>query len=144
MFVQAQYQQQHITITSDLCATGWVLGNPYRLEQVILNILSNSRDAIEAKYSGIESAFQTGEIHIKTYSDKEQTIIEIADTGSGMSEEVVDHIFDPFFTTKPTGQGTGLGLSVSYGIIKNKHGDMTVKSQPGEGTVFTIKLPRIE
>jgi signal transduction histidine kinase len=68
-------------------------------------------------------------------------IIKIADSGCGIEERDLARIFDPFFTTKPTGEGTGLGLSVSYGIIKNHGGDISVESNIGQGATFTIKLP---
>jgi signal transduction histidine kinase len=66
--------------------------------------------------------------------------VEVEDTGKGIASEVLPHIFDPFFTTRGT-SGTGLGLFVSYGIIKNHNGDLRVRSEPGVGTCFTIELP---
>ena len=72
-----------------------------------------------------------------------QVIVRIADTGHGIEERNLARIFDPFFTTKPTGEGTGLGLSVSYGIIKNHGGDILVESKVGQGSIFTIVLPLI-
>jgi len=68
-------------------------------------------------------------------------IVEIADTGQGIPPENLKKIFDPFFTTKPVGQGTGLGLSVSYEIVKKHGGDIQVRSKLGEGTTFTVRLP---
>jgi signal transduction histidine kinase len=65
----------------------------------------------------------------------------VEDTGSGIPAEIIKKIFDPFFTTKPTGEGTGLGLSVSYGIIKDHHGEIEVQSTPGKGSTFTITFP---
>jgi signal transduction histidine kinase len=70
-----------------------------------------------------------------------QIFVEIADTGYGIEKKNLARVFDPFFTTKPTGEGTGLGLSVSYGIIKNHGGEILVKSKVGEGSAFTIFLP---
>ena len=67
--------------------------------------------------------------------------ISFADNGQGMSKEVQEKIFDPFFTTKDVGKGTGLGLSISYGIIENHRGEIQVKSTPGEGSEFIIRLP---
>jgi signal transduction histidine kinase len=65
----------------------------------------------------------------------------VEDTGSGISPHVITRIFDPFFTTKPTGQGTGLGLSVSYGIVKEHGGEITVDSEPEKGSLFSVILP---
>jgi len=70
-----------------------------------------------------------------------RVMVEVSDTGHGISRENLTRIFDPFFTTKPTGEGTGLGLSVSYGILKGHGGNITVRSQPGEGAAFTLSLP---
>ena len=70
-----------------------------------------------------------------------QVMVRIADTGYGIEKRNLAQIFDPFFTTKPTGEGTGLGLSVSYGIIKNHWGEILVESKAGEGSTFTIVLP---
>jgi signal transduction histidine kinase len=67
--------------------------------------------------------------------------INVSDNGKGIPSKIVDKIFQPFFTTKPTGQGTGLGLSLSYDIVKAHGGELTVETKEGEGTVFTIKLP---
>jgi hypothetical protein len=69
------------------------------------------------------------------------TRIRVVDTGNGIPKENLDKIFDPFFTTKPTGHGTGLGLSVSYGIVKDHHGDVVVQSTLEKGSIFTVFLP---
>ena len=67
--------------------------------------------------------------------------IEIADTGPGVPKEIINHIFEPFYTTKEEGEGTGLGLSLAYGIVENHGGTITAESVPGNGTTFTIELP---
>lgn len=105
---------------------------PSQINQVIMNIVVNAAHAISG---------QRGRITIGTGSMDDQVWIEISDTGIGMSKEVMSRIFDPFFTTKPIGQGTGLGLSVSYGIIQKHHGKIEVESKPGNGTCFRISLP---
>ena len=105
--------------------------NPGELNQVFLNLLVNAAQAIENK----------GDITIETKAIKNEIIIKISDTGSGISKINLDKIFDPFFTTKEVGKGTGLGLSISHGIIERHNGTINVDSKQGEGTVFTIKLP---
>jgi signal transduction histidine kinase len=71
----------------------------------------------------------------------DKVTVSVKDTGSGISETLIDSIFDPFFTTKPTGRGTGLGLSVSLGIVRKHGGDISVESVPEVGTTFTVTLP---
>lgn len=104
---------------------------PSQLNQVFLNILINASHAIE----------QQGKIFIRTGTEGEQVWIEIEDTGSGIAPENLNRIFDPFFTTKPIGTGTGLGLSLSYGIVQKHRGCIKVNSEPGKGTRFRIWLP---
>ncbi|MHB8203315.1 MAG: two-component system sensor histidine kinase NtrB [Desulfomonilaceae bacterium] len=103
------------------------------MEQVFMNIILNALDAMHG----------TGTLTIMTRKIDEFVEIEFQDTGSGMPEAMLDKIFDPFFTTKDSteGMGMGLGLAVSYGIVKNHNGDIVVSSTEGVGTTFTIKLP---
>ena len=86
---------------------------------------------------------QKGTITLSTElnADADRVAIKVKDTGYGIAKEHLTSIFDPFFTTKPTGEGTGLGLSVSYGIIKSHGGDIFVDSEPGKGSQFTVVLP---
>jgi signal transduction histidine kinase len=105
--------------------------DPQMIEQVLTNLILN---AVQASHSG-------GKITIRTVRVDHTCEIEVADTGSGISAEVRPHIFDPFFTTKRTGEGTGLGLSVSLGIVERHGGQLVVESEEGVGTVFTVKLP---
>ena len=106
-----------------------------KIKQVFMNLIMNAKHAIG----------QNGVLTISTdFNPVEgQVVVRIADTGHGIEEKNLARIFDPFFTTKPTGEGTGLGLSVSYGIIKNHGGDIMVESKVGEGSVFTVVLPLI-
>jgi len=105
--------------------------SPQRLGQVFINLIVNALHAIEG----------TGTIAIKTYKQGEFVCVDVRDTGKGIPPENLNKVFDPFFTTKPVGQGTGLGLSGSFEIIKKHNGSMTVQSKVGEGTTFTITLP---
>ena len=105
---------------------------PSQLNQVFLNMIINSCQAIEEK----------GRIWISTYSKGDHHItIEFRDNGPGIPENIIKNIFNPFFTTKPVGQGTGLGLSLSYNIISQHNGNIDVSSHTGKGTKFTIQLP---
>lgn len=108
-----------------------VFCNSQQISQVFMNIIINAAYAIREK----------GEIRISTYLTGSEVFIEISDTGCGIPSEVIDKIFDPFFTTKPVGKGTGLGLSIAYGLVKEHNGSIDVESKPGEGTVFTVRLP---
>jgi signal transduction histidine kinase len=105
---------------------------PSHINQVIMNIVINGAHAITA---------QRGRITIRTGCDDVNVWIEIADNGTGIPKEILTRIFDPFFTTKPIGSGTGLGLSLSYGIIQKHNGQIDVQSEPGKGTTFRITLP---
>jgi signal transduction histidine kinase len=103
-----------------------------QINQVVMNLLVNASQAIE----------KSGKIIIRTGSqDSDRVWIEVEDTGCGMSEEVRRKVFEPFFTTKPVGQGTGLGLSLSYKIIKEHGGTIDLTSELGKGTKFRVYLP---
>lgn len=103
-----------------------------QLEQVIVNLIQN---AIQAMPDG-------GNIQINAYESGKNITLKVKDTGQGIAKKNLDKIFDPFFTTKPEGEGTGLGLSVSFGIIRDHGGSITAESKIGAGTTFTIILPR--
>jgi two-component system NtrC family sensor kinase len=102
-----------------------------QVQQVLINILLNA----------IEAMPQGGTLTVSTGMDDRMVALRFADTGSGIPEDVLPKIFDPFFTTKEQGRGTGLGLSVSFGIIERHRGKLEVKSKVGKGTTFTVKLP---
>ncbi len=128
---------------------GTVRADPGQIEQVIMNLVVNARDAmpnggrlllatrnaeIGAAYARQHPGIQSGPF----------VILTVSDTGTGMSEEVLPHLFEPFFTTKEEGKGTGLALATVYGIIKQTGGYITSKSELGKGTSFEILLPRLE
>jgi signal transduction histidine kinase len=107
------------------------LGNASKLQQVFMNLVLNARDAMPAG----------GQLTINTRLVDTSLVVDFRDTGCGIAPENIARIYDPFFTTKEVGQGTGLGLALSYGIIQEHGGRIFVESRPGEGTHFTIKLP---
>lgn len=110
-----------------------ILGDPSGLRQVFMNLVINSCHAIK----------EGGKVEVATsYSDKDHAIfVQVSDTGCGIAHEVIDRIWDPFFTTKEVGKGIGLGLALSYNIVKRHGGEISVKSTVGEGSQFTVRLP---
>jgi signal transduction histidine kinase len=124
---------------------GSTLVDPHQLHNVLLNLAINARDAMAGsgtltiRATNIEpgSALAPAEVQPGRY-----VLIEVADTGGGMPPEVLARAFEPFFTTKPTGQGTGLGLSMAYGFVKQSGGEIVLKSETGKGTSVRIYLPR--
>jgi CheY-like chemotaxis protein len=123
---------------------GNVLVDVGQLEQVIVNLAINSRDAMR---DGGNLYIATGRVELDASSELAAgayLCLRVRDDGCGMDAETQKKIFDPFFTTKPTGEGTGLGLSTAYGTITQSGGQLTVASEPGDGTTFTIYLPRSE
>ncbi len=104
-----------------------------QIQQVFINLINNSFHAMS----------DGGELFITTFLDEEEDLlnIEFKDTGVGIAEEKIGKVFDPFFTTKDVGKGTGLGLSISYGIIKAHGGGISLESEVGKGTIFTVSLP---
>ena len=110
-----------------------VRGSANKLQQVFLNLFLNARDAMPTG----------GILEVRTGAHNGSVEIEVADTGNGIPRDHIHKIFDPFFTTKPGGRGTGLGLSVSYGIIKEHAGKIDVRSAPGRGTSFHVEFPAV-
>jgi len=104
---------------------------PTQIVQVFTNLLLNASQAIETR----------GEIRIRTRQQEQEVMVEISDTGKGMTAETLAKLFTPFFTTKPRGQGTGLGLSISRDIVTRQGGRIEVRSEPGKGSTFTVYLP---
>ena len=108
-----------------------VWGAPQELQQVFLNLVLNALQALG----------ESGTIRIATGKQGEFVFARVEDDGCGIEPEIRERIFDPFFTTKPVGEGTGLGLGITYGIIRNHGGDISVESEPGRGTRFRVQLP---
>jgi signal transduction histidine kinase/ActR/RegA family two-component response regulator len=126
----AKLQGINVKVTKLLSDVPPVYGSPSELRQVLVNLILNSIDALPGG----------GEIVLRTKTEGEFVVISVTDNGLGMTEEVKAKVFEPFFTTK-SGRGTGLGLSVARRIILNHGGDVSVESQSGEGTTFTVRLP---
>jgi two-component system, NtrC family, sensor kinase len=107
------------------------IGNSGKLQQVFMNLILNARDAMP----------EGGKLVIETESVDHMLVVRVSDSGIGIAQANLSKIYDPFFTTKAVGQGTGLGLALSYGIVQEHSGRIFAESQPGQGTTFTIKIP---
>ncbi|WP_328797732.1 sensor histidine kinase [Marinomonas vulgaris] len=122
------YQANHPTL--------FVLAEPIRLEQVMVNLISNAIDAL--------SSAPTKHLTIEVHQQKNLVTIDVTDTGIGIEEKNLEHIFDPFVTQKEVGQGLGLGLSISYNIVQDFGGQIKVLSTPDKGSRFTLELNKAE
>mgnify|MGYP003874979815 CR=1 FL=1 len=141
---------EKVRLETDLAEDlGWVQADPSQMHQILLNFSANARDAMP---EGGVLTIQTANAEI---SEAEAALhpearpgsfirLSVADTGTGMDAETLEHLFEPFFTTKPHGQGTGLGLATVYGIVKQSGGWIEVQSAPGAGSTFAVFLPRAE
>jgi PAS domain S-box-containing protein len=114
-----------------------------RLEQVFINLVSNAIDAMDEKNSQADARKSPKRLSIKSFVENDQVMVHVTDTGTGMSEEVKNKIFEPFFTTKKVGKGTGLGVSISYGIVKDYGGSIEIESEIGAGTTFKLTFPAV-
>jgi two-component system NtrC family sensor kinase len=132
--LEHQFRNSRIQVRKELTASGlFVKGVEYKLQQVFLNLLLNARDAMP----------RGGWLTLTTRCDARGVVVEVADTGTGIPSEHLSRIYDPFFTTKSDGRGTGLGLSVTYGIVQEHGGTLTCDSTLGHGTRFTLTLPAV-
>ena len=118
-----------------------ILAIPQEIGRVLLNLINNAFHAVSAKAAEIGYADYTPTVTVSTRRMEQSVEIRVTDNGPGISDDIRKKIFQPFFTTKPAGQGTGLGLSLSYDIVKAHGGELNLDSKPGTGTTFTIMLP---
>lgn len=138
-----------VMIDFDAAIDPVILGNQTQIHQVLVNLINNAVNAMDGEGSiRIHlTPVPKGDSVLKEFPDtlpQNYCRIEIADTGHGMDQNTMERIFEPFFTTKEVGKGTGLGLSIVHSIIKEHQGEITVSSQIGKGTTFTILLPVME
>jgi signal transduction histidine kinase len=130
--VEPMLRASKISVNAQLCSSlPLVYANPGKLQQVFMNLIINARDAMP----------RGGELTISTQCEDSSVRVEVSDNGVGISPEHLSKIFDPFFTTKSTSRGTGLGLAVTYGIIREHLGKIEVQSALGHGTSFRVELP---
>ncbi|MDQ6813143.1 MAG: ATP-binding protein, partial [Bacteroidota bacterium] len=113
---------------------------PQDIGRVLLNVINNAFYAVNEKQKLIKENYQPT-VLLTTKKNVNNVTLTVRDNGNGIAQKIVDKIFQPFFTTKPTGEGTGLGLSLSYDIIKAHGGEIKVETREGEGSLFTIQLP---
>jgi len=117
-----------------------ILARKTRLEQVIFNLVANARDAVMRKKEAGPRAVKPA-ITIRSFYENERVALTVADNGSGIPQDILDEVFEPFFTTKEVGGGMGLGLSISYGIVKDYNGNIDIQSKEGEGTTVKLTFP---
>ena len=134
-----------LALGSDL---GSVKADPNQIEQVLINLAVNAQDAMP---QGGRLRIETTTVHIgagpsqplESVEPGQYVLVTVSDTGCGMDRETQGHIFEPFFTTKKTGEGTGLGLSTAYGVVRQSGGYIQVESRPGNGSTFRVYLPSV-
>lgn len=137
-----------IVIKSDIHAKSLIKGDPTQIHQVLMNLCTNAVQAMKGEKGIVQVSVNDIVIEAEDKIFPELPVgnyikVQVSDDGGGIAPEHIDQIFDPYFTTKEIGEGTGLGLSVVYGIIENYGGKITVQSIPGEGTIFTVLFPTV-
>ena len=125
-------RSEQVQLNTEIDGTALVLGDAIRLEQVLLNLLNNALDAM--------ATAESRQLQIRIERQAEQCLLSIADSGGGIAADALAHVFEPFFTTKPVGAGLGLGLAVSYGIVRELGGSLEA-ANGAQGAVFTLRLP---
>ena len=136
----SQIENHGVDLTLDLSnALPEVWGHPHPLEQVVLNLLSNARDAVDER-AEMEGIGYDKEVYIRTRAEDDAVVIEVEDNGVGMDEMTRQRLFEPFFTTKDADRGTGLGLSIIYAIVRKHNGQIAVESEQGMGATFKVML----
>ncbi len=115
-----------------------VSGSPMQLKQVFMNLLVNACQAVQERH---RDSGERGWVSLRTRARDDCVVVEVTDSGAGIPPEHLDRIFDPFFTTKEVGEGTGLGLSTSFHIVRRHGGRLRVESPPGRGATFEVVLP---
>jgi two-component system, NtrC family, sensor kinase len=131
--LEHQFRNSRIQVRRELADQAVVQGLEFKLQQIFLNLFLNARDAMP----------KGGWLSVSTRHVDDTIVVEVGDTGSGIPTEHIARIYDPFFTTKAEGAGTGLGLSVTYGIVQEHGGTLTCESAVGQGTRFTVVLPTV-
>jgi len=136
-----------IEIITKFESNGFIMGNPSQIHQIIMNLCANAAHAMEAEggqltLSTTDIDFDQVPIDAQWHTPDQRFVqLQVTDTGSGISPDIIGLIFDPYFTTKSTGEGTGLGLAMVQGIVETYGGNIAVDSRPGAGTTFTVYLP---
>jgi len=135
--LDARIRTEKIEVSTTLPATDpFVMGGAVRLQQVLVNLISNALDAMQHA--------EPKKLSLRIDANPADVIITVEDTGPGIVADDIDKLFDPFFSTKDVGEGMGLGLSITFGIIKQFGGSITATNHPTGGAVFTVKLTRAE
>ena len=135
--LRGRLDRRRITVEEHFGELPLVAGSPAQLNQVFLNLLVNAMHAIESTHR------EDGRITITTEARNGEIVVEVADNGCGIPDEVLPQVFDPFFTTKDVGDGTGLGLSITHSMVQDHGGRLEVESDLGAGTRFRVFLPVI-
>ncbi|WP_022668984.1 hybrid sensor histidine kinase/response regulator [Desulfospira joergensenii] len=136
-----------VKILPHLHSEAWIICDPTQLHRIMVNLCTNSVQAMEDKTGTLEVSLTETVLEKDSRENMDRlapgpyAVLEVRDTGRGIQPEIMEKIFDPFFTTKEAGRGTGMGLSVVHGVVKQYKGGIRVESEPGAGTVFTIFLP---